>query len=289
MQVLSRIDEVRDCIHAWRSEGDVIAFVPTMGNLHPGHLALIDRAHMTHAAAGKLRLVVSIFVNPMQFGKNEDLSTYPRTFEEDKAHLEHKQVDLLFAPTPDVIYPRGMQKETRVVPPVLADILEGESRPGFFTGVATVVNKLFNIVQPDIAVFGEKDYQQLLVIRQMVKDFALPVKIVSAPIVREDDGLAMSSRNNYLDADQRVTAAKMHVCLTHLVEEVSRGGDCQYAVMHVMQELEKQGFIVDYVVVRRRTDLAVPRAEDSELIALVAARVGSTRLIDNILFERTAT
>jgi len=194
-------------------------------------------------------------------------------------------VDLLFTPSEAEMYPNGQQHETSVIPTEIGDILEGEHRPGFFTGVATVVNKLFNMVQPDVAVFGQKDYQQLLVIRKMVQDFAMPVDIVVAPTVREDDGLAMSSRNQYLDEAERVIAAKLNICLGHLANEVQKGSDCQYAVMHATQELEQQGFVVDYVVVRRRSDLGVPIPADGQLIALAAAKVGNTRLIDNISFD----
>lgn len=288
MITLDNIAALRVQVNIWKAEGHHVAFVPTMGNLHAGHLSLFETAKHS-AADADVKLVASVFVNPLQFGPDEDYDTYPRSLERDSAELERLGVDLLFAPDVDEIYPDGQHQQTRVVPPAIGDILEGDHRPGFFTGVATVVNKLFNMVQPDIAVFGQKDYQQLLVIRHMVKDMAIPVRIVSAPTVREADGLAMSSRNQYLDAEERETAAKLNTCLDHLVTEVEKGTDFQYAVMHATREMEELGFLVDYVVVRRQSDLQVPVAGDSELIVLVAARLGSTRLIDNKCFSISAT
>lgn len=286
MRTVNTIAELREQVTGWKHAGYTIAFVPTMGNLHAGHLSLFDAAKQA-AGNEQLKLVASVFVNPLQFGPGEDFDTYPRTLEQDSEQLEQLGVDLLFAPGVEEMYPNGRAQQTRVVPSELGDMLEGEHRPGFFTGVATVVCKLFNMVQPDIAAFGEKDFQQLLVIRRMVEDLAMPVRVVAAATVREDDGLAMSSRNQYLDEQERVTAAKLNICLDHLVEEVKTATDCQYAVMHAMQELEQQGFLVDYVVVRRQSDLGVPEASDTELVALVAAKLGSTRLIDNKTFSRS--
>jgi pantoate--beta-alanine ligase len=192
---------------------------------------------------------------------------------------------MLFTPGAAEIYPQGVNMSTFVDLPGLSQILEGESRPGFFRGVATVVCKLFNIVQPDIAFFGEKDYQQLLVIRRMVADLCMPIKIHSVATVREDDGLAMSSRNGYLDATQREQAAGLQRCLQHVVDAIQGGMDAEFAVVHASQELEKRGFIPDYIVVRRQQDLAVPNEDDVALIVLAAARLGHTRLIDNIIFD----
>lgn len=279
---------LRDRIKLWKQEGYRIAFVPTMGNLHAGHLSLLERCRQ-HDNTGKLKLVVSIFVNPMQFGENEDFDSYPRTIDADTRVLAENNVDLLFVPQATEIYPDGLQAATRVMPaPLIGDILEGEHRPGFFTGVATVVAILFNIVQPDVACFGEKDYQQLLVIRHLVADLALPVEIISVPIVREADGLAMSSRNQYLSEAERAQAGKLNVCLQHLIEDVMQGTETNFAVIHTTQELEANDFTVDYVVIRRQSDLGVPEPGDNQLVALVAAWLDGTRLIDNMCFEINA-
>ena len=280
MPVATTIEQARATVREWKLAGDAIAFVPTMGNLHTGHLALVKAAN-----ASGMRTVVSIFVNPMQFGENEDLDTYPRSFDEDLAALADHRVDMVFAPTASEIYPSGSDQVTSVHVQGLSDMLEGECRPGFFTGVATVVSILFNVIQPDAAWFGEKDYQQLLVIRKMVRDLALPIAINAVPTVREGDGLAMSSRNSYLDADQRSGAAGLYRCLQHVVDQVDQGVAYRYAVVHASQELEEAGFLVDYVVVRRQQDLEVPTAQDKSLIVLAAVRVDGIRLIDNIPFE----
>lgn len=279
--VVESIEQTRALIAGWKQAGDKIVFVPTMGNLHAGHLALVEAAN---ALGGKT--VVSIFVNPLQFGKNEDLETYPRTFDEDIGELSNYNVDLVFAPGVDAIYPENGKSASIVDVPALSTMLEGEHRPDFFKGVATVVNKLFNIIQPDIAMFGEKDFQQLLVISQMVKDLAMPVEIRSVATVREANGLAMSSRNNYLDNEQRGQAAALHNCLQRVVKLVGEGEHPNYEVGHACQDLERKGFRVDYVVVRRQQDLAVPEADDRALIVLAAVWLGGVRLIDNIPFER---
>ena len=274
------IDELRQQLSVWKQAGDSIAFVPTMGNLHAGHLSLIEATSKPNA-----RVVVSIFVNPMQFGENEDFDDYPRTFDADMQALSKYNVDMVFVPVVAEIYPKSIENATMVEVPKLSEMLEGEHRPGFFTGVATVVNKLFNIVQPDVAVFGEKDYQQLLVIRQMVRDLSMPVEIQSVATQREPDGLAMSSRNGYLDEENRILAAAIYRCLKHLVEAIVAGKNPTYEVGHASQELDEQGFVVDYIVVRRQQDLAVPEQGDNSLIVLAAARLGSVRLIDNIPFK----
>ena len=280
LTVAETIEQMRARMHQWKMAGEFIALVPTMGNLHDGHLALVEAA-----AQSGMHIVVSIFVNPMQFGKNEDFHTYPRTLAEDIERLSHFPVDVIFAPAAEDIYPQGVEAMTQVTVQGLSDMLEGECRPGFFTGVATVVNKLFNIVQPDSAWFGEKDYQQLLVIRKMVHDLVLPIEIHSVPTVREEDGLAMSSRNYYLDETQRKLAVNLYRCLQHVVDSVRQGMDCHYAVVHANQELSDAGFLTDYVVVRRQQDLEVPGKDDKSLIVLAAARLDGTRLIDNIPFE----
>ena len=278
--VVATIEQARATIHQWKMAGESIAFVPTMGNLHQGHLALVRAAN-----ASGMRTVVSIFVNPLQFGKNEDLATYPRSFDDDIASLSDCRVDMVFAPAVSEIYPQGADSASAVHVRGLSDILEGESRPGFFIGVATVVNILFNIIQPDAAWFGEKDYQQLLVIRKMVRDLALPIEIHSVATVREGDGLAMSSRNSYLDPDQRELAVSLYRCLQHVVDAADDGMDYHYAVVHASQELTEAGFFTDYVVVRRQKDLEVPKKGDKSLIVLAAARLDNIRLIDNIPFE----
>ena len=278
--VVASIEQARALIRQWKMAGESIAFVPTMGNLHQGHLALVRAAN-----ASGMRTVVSIFVNPMQFGKNEDLATYPRTLDEDVAKLSECRVDMVFAPAVSEIYPQGADSASAVHVRGLSDILEGESRPGFFIGVATVVNILFNIIQPDAAWFGEKDYQQLMVIRKMVRDLALPIEIHSVATVREGDGLAMSSRNSYLDPDQRELAVNLYRCLQHVVDAADDGMDYHYAVVHASQELNEAGFFTDYVVVRRQNDLEVPKKGDKSLIVLAAAQLDNIRLIDNIPFE----
>jgi len=280
LPVIESIQQAREIIWSWKQAGQTIVFVPTMGNLHAGHLALVKAARELGD-----KVVVSIFVNPMQFGKNEDFDEYPRTLDEDVSKLRDDHVDFVFAPGVNEVYPGGEASLTVVDVQPLSGILEGEHRPGFFQGVATVVNKLFNIIQPNIAVFGEKDFQQLLVIRQMVSDLAMPVEIRSVATVREADGLAMSSRNSYLEDEQRRLAASLHECLKHVVQAVRMGEDPHFEVGHATQDLLERGFIVDYVVVRRQQDLSVPEPGDKFLVALAAARLGPVRLIDNILFE----
>jgi pantoate--beta-alanine ligase len=278
--VAQTIEQARAKVRQWKAAGESVALVPTMGNLHQGHLALVKAA-----TESGMRTVVSIFVNPMQFGENEDLDTYPRTLSEDMTRLADYKVDMVFAPDAAEIYPQGVDHGTSVHVEELSEILEGECRPGFFTGVATVVNTLFNIIEPDAAWFGEKDYQQLLVIRKMVRDLAMPIEIHSVATVREGDGLAMSSRNSYLDDQQRKLAAGLYRCLQHVVDAIFEGTDFQFAVVHASQELTEMGFVTDYVVVRRQQDLAVPDKDDKSLIVLAAARLQNTRLIDNIAFE----
>lgn len=268
---------LRRQVALWRSQGERIAFVPTMGNLHAGHLHLVERARELAD-----RVAVSIFVNPLQFGPNEDFDRYPRTIEADRAGLIDVGADLLFTPAVAEMYPRPQAEQTRVEVPGLSDILCGAYRPGHFVGVATVVCKLFNMVQPDLALFGEKDFQQLLVIRRMAEDLALPVQIVGIPTVREEDGLARSSRNGYLTSEERNLAPVVYRTLTWAAAEL-RGGAEFAAVAGVARErLEGAGLRPDYFEVRRVTDLAVPAADDRDLVLLVAAWLGRTRLIDNL-------
>jgi len=277
MIIAKNVPELRAYL-AQRRAGKRLAFVPTMGNLHAGHLKLIEVARRLADM-----VVVSIYVNPLQFGANEDLDSYPRTPVEDCTALEAQGVELLFMPGDKEMYPRGRAAQTFVEVPVLSDVLCGASRPGHFRGVATVVNRLFNLVQPDLALFGKKDYQQLLVIRLMVSDLGMPVEIVGVDTVRESDGLAMSSRNNYLSPQERQAAPRLYAVLGAvreriLKERVSPAG----AEPEARVALEAAGFRPDYVSVRRRDDLGVPAPADKQLVVLAAAWLGRTRLIDNL-------
>ena len=246
-----------------------VAFVPTMGNLHQGHLSLVRLARR-HGRA----VVVSIFVNRLQFQPGEDFERYPRTLERDRGLLEAEGVELLFAPDETILYPE--KQVFKVNPGPLGDELEGRFRPGFFDGVSTVVLKLLNCVQPAVAVFGKKDYQQLIVVRGLVRQFNLPVEIVAGETTREADGLAMSSRNGYLSRAERAEAPRLH----RVLQKVSQGLDPDAA----MQELAAAGWKPDYVEIRRRSDLAKPQAGERALVVLAAARIGETRLIDNLEF-----
>jgi pantoate--beta-alanine ligase len=262
----------------WRSEGASIAFVPTMGNLHSGHFSLLERAR---ELADKT--IVSIFVNPIQFGKGEDYESYPSTLEEDSAGLADNDLDLLFAPDLSQLYPGGVDTDTRVEVPELSDILCGRFRPGHFSGVATVVAKLLINTQPDVALFGEKDYQQLLVIRRVVTDLCMPVEIVGMPIVREADGLAISSRNAYLNMTERKKAPLIHETLQAAAQHLRRAPKEIPAIeAEGMRALEEAGFRPEYFSVRRTEDLAEPSAQDKRLSILTAAWLGTARLIDNV-------
>lgn len=275
------VDELRHAVRAWRAQGQRIGCVPTMGNLHAGHYSLVDLARR-HAD----RVVASVFVNPTQFGPHEDFARYPRTLEQDRAGLAAQGCDLLFAPAVEDVYPFGAQHTVAVDVPVVTQPLEGAMRPGHFRGVATVVTKLFNFVQPDVAVFGQKDYQQLLTIRRLVRDLALPIEIVAAPTQREANGLAMSSRNQYLSATEREQASALFRALTRVGEGVRAGTPAGEAAAAAQGELEAAGFRVDYVAVRQADDLSEPQpGQRSGLVVLVAARLGSTRLIDNLLID----
>jgi pantoate--beta-alanine ligase len=278
MDTVTTIAAVREHVRRWRSEGKRAAFVPTMGNLHAGHVSLIETARR-HGD----RFVASIFVNPMQFGPNEDFAHYPRTPTQDARMLADAGCDLMFMPDVVEIYPNGSERATRVEVPGLSSILDGEFRPGHFEGVATVVAKLFHIVEPDVAVFGEKDFQQLAVIRRMVADLCMPISIIAAPTVREPDGLAMSSRNQYLTDEERRTAPLIHQTLLGAVERL-RAGDKDFAAIEGtgVAALERAGFRPDYFAVRRADDLTSPDATTKHLVVLTAARLGRARLIDNL-------
>ena len=282
METLSAVAAVRARVQQWRTAGQRIAFVPTMGNLHAGHMSLLAAARYRGD-----RVVASIFVNPLQFGPSEDYSSYPRTLDEDQQLLQQARCDLLFAPGVADMYPNGGDQRTLIVVRGLSDILDGRFRPGHFDGVATVVAKLFGIVAPDVAVFGEKDYQQLLVVRHMTLDLALPVEIVGAPTVRAPDGLALSSRNRYLSAEERVRAAVIHQALSQAVGAIY-GGNADHAALERAgrQMLEQAGMDVDYFAIRNAADLREPDAATSELVALTAVRLGRARLIDNLRTRR---
>lgn len=284
MQSSFDLKSLRAEVREWKRAGLSIALVPTMGNLHDGHLSLLARARELAD-----RTVVSIFVNPIQFGRGEDYERYPSTLADDSAKLEGAGLDLLFAPNLTELYPGGMEEDTRVTVPALSDILCGEFRPGHFSGVATVVSKLFINVQPDVALFGEKDFQQLLVIRRMVQDLLFPVDVIGMPIVREAGGLAMSSRNGYLTAAQRETARQINQSLRTAAAEVADAGLDALPDIEARQcaTLEAHGMRPEYFSVRRATDLGMPRVGDADLVILVAAWLGSARLIDNIRVPRT--
>ena len=284
MLSIRSLPELRAHIEAWRGQGLRIGFVPTMGNLHAGHFALVDlaRAHCQ-------RVVVSSFVNPSQFGPNEDFARYPRTPEADAEGLRARRCDLLFLPEVATMYPFGLERRVRIRVPGLDDVLEGAHRPGHFDGVATVVARLFGMVQPDLAVFGRKDYQQLQVIRRLVADLAMPVELLAAETVREADGLAMSSRNQYLDPEQRERAALLFATLRGMRSDRVAGYAREEIEARARDALERQGFVLDYAAVRR-ADLSEPSSmTEAGLVALVAARLGATRLIDNLDLEPDAT
>ncbi len=280
MLTVTRIEELSTQIRQWRRQGQTIAFVPTMGNLHDGHLALVDAARRRAD-----KVVASVFVNPSQFGEGEDYHSYPRTEREDAERLRAAHTDLLFLPAVNEIYPR--QALVGVTVTGLSDNYCGRSRPGHFNGVATVVCKLFNIVLPDLAFFGEKDYQQLAIIRRMVADLNFPIEICGVPTVREQDGLAMSSRNGYLTAEQRRLAPFLYQLLCETRDAV-RGGRSDFRALAEQQlrRLSDVGFVPDYFAVCRTCDLLEATAGDRDLVILAAATLGRARLIDNLSFTR---
>jgi pantoate--beta-alanine ligase len=282
MQTLHTLDALRTALQPHRGR---IAFVPTMGNLHPGHLALVEEARRRVGPEGCV--VASIFVNRLQFLPHEDFDQYPRTLARDAELLERVGCDVVFAPAETELYPQP--QVYKVHPPAaLADLLEGEFRPGFFVGVCTVVMKLFQAVQPDVAVFGQKDYQQLKVIEGMVRQFAMPIEIVGLPTVRAQDGLALSSRNGYLSAGERHDAVLLSRVLAQVGAEVRGGAAPGEAEARAADTLREHGWAPDYVSVRRRDDLLAPSAQElkagAPLVVLAAARLGQTRLIDNLEF-----
>ena len=283
MKLVTSIADLRAIVRGWRMAGESIAFVPTMGNLHAGHASLIGAAHL-HGR----RVVASVFVNPLQFGPNEDYHAYPRTPEEDSALLEGQGVDVLFLPTVEEMYPRGSVGSTIVDVPDLSGILCGAYRPGHFQGVATVVVKLLNLVQPDVGIFGEKDYQQLTIIRRSVEDLCLPVQIVGAPTVRADDGLALSSRNRYLSAGERAIAPTVYRALDAARRRLEAGdADVAGIEREGVETLRAAGFRPDYFEVRMAHTLERPRGQDIDVVVLTAARLGRARLIDNLQCRAT--
>lgn len=278
MNTLHSIAQVRAAIGRAREEGRRIGLVPTMGNLHEGHLALVEKALQRTDC-----VIVSIFVNPLQFGPNEDLDSYPRTLTEDQQKLLDTGAHMVFAPSAAEMYPQGMAGHTRISVPQVSEGLCGASRPGHFEGVATVVAKLFNIVQPDLAVFGEKDYQQLAVIRKMTHDLCLPVQILGEPTVRAADGLALSSRNGYLSPAERSQAPALYASLQWIAEQIRSGKrDHQALLQQATDKIVQAGMQLDYLQLRDADNLGEPHPNSHELVVLVAAWLGKTRLIDNL-------
>ncbi|SLM62043.1 MULTISPECIES: pantoate--beta-alanine ligase [Dickeya] len=264
-------------LRRWRQEGLRIALIPTMGNLHDGHMTLVDEAR-----ARADRVVVSIFVNPLQFERADDLKRYPRTLQEDCEKLTRRGVDVVFAPSPETFYPNGLQQQTFVEVPELSQMLEGASRPGHFRGVATVVSKLFNLVQPDIACFGEKDYQQLALIRRLVSDMNYDISIIGVPTVRAQDNLALSSRNGYLSAEERQQAPQLYRIMNEVVAQLSNG-DRQIDDMlaRASEALREAGFTPDELFIRDADSLAPLTTDSTRAVVLMAAWLGKARLIDN--------
>ena len=278
METVSSLAQLRQQVKQWRKQGLTIGFVPTMGNLHAGHLSLVDKAKQ-HAD----KVIVSIFVNPLQFNDQIDLKAYPRTIEADIAQLTQTACDIVFVPDVATIYPEGMTKQSKITVPDIGDRLCGAHRPGHFDGVATVVTKLFNKALPDVAVFGEKDYQQLLLIKKLVHDLNMPIEIIGAETHREQNGLAMSSRNQYLSAIEQTTAAEIVQTLLEIKQRLEQGqGDFTAICEQAKQAIEQKGFEVDYIEICREADLMPAQSEDKALRILIAAQLGPARLIDNM-------
>lgn len=277
MKVVNNITDLRQTINEWRLQGLKIAFVPTMGNLHAGHISLVTEAHK-HAD----KVVASIFVNPMQFGANEDIDNYPRTMESDQAKLIDAETDLLFTPTPEIIYPKGLDKQTYVEVPNVSDGYCGESRPGHFRGVSTVVCKLFNLVQPDVACFGLKDYQQVQVIETMVEDLSMPIDIIPVETVREASGLALSSRNGYLTEEELKVAPALSQNIQWLAEQIKNNTDFIGLARTAANYIDNAGLKTDYIHVCHARTLQPASEDDKEIVILAAAFCGKARLIDNL-------
>ena len=279
MQIVQDKNELNELHRSWRHHGEHVALVPTMGNLHPGHISLVELAR-EHAE----RVVVTVFVNPTQFGDGEDFEDYPRTLERDTRQLRKIGTDVLFVPDVETVYPFGIENATVVSVPGLTENFCGAARPGHFDGVTSVVARLFALVQPDVAVFGQKDYQQQLVIRHMTADLNLPIRIITAPTIREPDGLARSSRNQYLTAEERAVAPQLHEVLERIGRDLQNGKrDFQELELQAVATLEAAGFAPDYVAVRRAQNLEVPDRDCDEIVVLAAAQLGKARLIDNVV------
>ncbi|HAT4517725.1 pantoate--beta-alanine ligase [Serratia marcescens] len=277
MIIIETLPMLRQQIRRWRQEGKRIALVPTMGNLHDGHMTLVDEARARADV-----VVVSIFVNPMQFDRPDDLARYPRTLQEDSEKLTRRGVDLVFAPAPAAVYPQGLEQQTYVDVPGISTILEGASRPGHFRGVSTIVSKLFNLVQPDLACFGEKDYQQLALIRKMVADMGYDIDIVGVPTVRAKDGLALSSRNGYLTAEERKVAPQLSKIMNALAQQLANGERQIEALLEQSAEqLRAAGFTPDELFIRDADSLQPLTVDSQRAVVLMAAWLGKARLIDN--------
>jgi len=282
MRTVHSLKELRTILRGYRRQGKTIGLVPTMGNLHEGHISLVRKA----AEMADI-VVTSIFVNPMQFGVGEDLDNYPRTLAEDQDKLASAGCTLVFAPSAEEVYPEGLAKQTQVIVPDVSDGHCGASRPGHFEGVATVVTMLFNMIQPDLAVFGEKDFQQLAVIRKMVRDLMMPVDVVGAPTIREVDGLAKSSRNGYLSAREREIAPAVYQTLQATAAKIKEGRkDFQTLESEALQSLAAAGLRPDYFNIVSSQTLKPASPEDEEITVLAAAFLGTTRLIDNLTVTR---
>lgn len=278
MHIISELSELRATVAGWRRAGLKVAFVPTMGNLHAGHFKLVDEARLLAD-----KVIVSIFVNPMQFGPTEDLATYPRTLQADCDGLTAHQADAVFTPSATLMYPRGLDTQTAVEVPQVGDLHCGASRPGHFRGVATIVTKLFNLVQPDIALFGKKDYQQLAVIRRFTQDLSFGIDIIGVDTERAPDGLALSSRNGYLTPAERATAPLIYQQLHWLQQQISQGfADFRALEQQVSTTLQQAGFRPDYIHICDRNSLELADSNSTPLVILLAAYLGTTRLIDNL-------
>lgn len=278
MITVHTVAELREHVRTARLEGKRIGFVPTMGNLHAGHISLIDRANNETDY-----VVSSVFVNPLQFNDQSDLQRYPRTLPQDQEKLSAADCDLLFAPDVDEMYPNGQAEQSIVHVPVVSEGLCGGSRPGHFDGVSTVVTKLFNQVLPDAAFFGEKDFQQVAVIKKMVNDLCMPIQVVTVPTARAEDGLALSSRNGYLSDEERQLATGLYKTLNEIAETLDAGGQLNATLEQAETRLKERGFVPDYVEVRCTVDLSPATSGDTELVILIAAFLGNARLIDNLV------
>ncbi|HIE5443428.1 MULTISPECIES: pantoate--beta-alanine ligase [Serratia] len=277
MIIIETLLMLRQQIRRWRQEGKRIALVPTMGNLHDGHMTLVDEARARADV-----VVVSIFVNPMQFDRPDDLARYPRTLQEDSEKLTRRGVDLVFAPAPAAVYPQGLEQQTYVDVPGISSILEGASRPGHFRGVSTIVSKLFNLVQPDLACFGEKDYQQLALIRKMVADMGYDIDIIGVPTVRAKDGLALSSRNGYLTAEERKIAPQLSKIMNALAQQLANGErHVETLLEQTAEQLRAAGFTPDELFIRDADSLQPLTVDSQRAVVLMAAWLGKARLIDN--------